>query len=137
MIETFNYYLENNLVKRVPVNPDIIGALLKRAEIRLKLASQQPSEEEAPLVFEQVYESMREAAQALLQKQGFKPFSHEALVAFMIENKFNPATINMFNKYRILRNKSVYEAAEISVDKCKEAKSFAEKFIPKIKEKIK
>ena len=137
MIETFNYYIEKNLVRKVPVNPNVIKSLLKRSEIRLKLASNQPSKEEAPIVFEQVYESMREATQALLQKHGFKPFSHEALVAFMIENNFDPSIINIFNKYRILRNKSVYEAAEISVDKCKEAKSFAEKFIPKIKEKIK
>ena len=55
----------------------------------------------------------------------------------MIKNKFDPVVVNTFNKYRILRNKSVYEAVEISEDKCREAIDFARKFIPKIREKLK
>jgi uncharacterized protein (UPF0332 family) len=138
MIKQFDYYVKNNLVKKTTINFDVVNALLKRAELRLKLNSKkQFTDEESSIVFEQIYESVREATQALLQKQGFKPFSHEALVAFMIKNKFEPSIVNTFNKYRILRNKSVYEAVEISENKCQEAIEFAKKFIPKIKERLK
>ena len=44
--------------------------------------------------------------------------------------------INSFNRYRILRNKAVYKGEKISVDMCKEALMFLEKFLPKLKKEF-
>ena len=41
-----------------------------------------------------------------------------------------------FFDYRILRNKSVYQAEKISIDKCSEAIKFAKLILPEIKRKF-
>ena len=90
------------------------------------------------MIFEEVYESIREASQALMQLAGYKPLSHEALIAFLLKNKYlSEEKANILDGYRVLRNKSVYQAEKISVEKCNEAIKFARVTLSEIKEKFK
>ena len=69
--------------------------------------------------------------------KGYKPYSHEAIISFLKEfYNFKEYDINVFNRYRILRNKSVYGSEKISVGKCKEALYFLCAFLPKIKKEF-
>lgn len=119
-------------------NPAIAKSLLNKANIRLKrIIRDKISDEESSIIFEDIYESLREAFQAFMQLKGYKPYSHEALVAFLKERQlFSMHIINDFNRYRVLRNKSVYEAKIVSVETCKDALKFAKVLLPKIKKRV-
>lgn len=139
MIRNFKYYLDNNLVRKTDINPSLVQSLFSKAEVRLqRVIKDKIIEKESSIIFEDIYESIREAIQALIQIKGFKPYSHEVLVSFLNEEKlFSQKIINDFNRFRILRNKSVYEAEKISIETCEEALRFARDFLPKIREKLK
>jgi uncharacterized protein (UPF0332 family) len=139
VISPFAYYIKKNLAKKTDANPGIANALLNKASVRLKRISKvKIAEEESSIVFEDIYESIREALQSLMQVKGYKPYSHEALLAFVKEEKLlSESIINDANRYRILRNKSVYEAKKISLGTCREALEFANKLMPEIKKKAK
>ena len=126
MIERFDYYLKENLVKKESVDISEAKALFKRAQDRLKyIKKQEINEFNSPFIFEDIYECMREAVQSLMSLRGYKPYSHEVLIAFLKEfYKMKNEDINNFNRFRILRNKVVYKAKVVSVEICKEALNF-------------
>jgi len=136
MIREFEYYVETNAVQKKTPNIAMAKALLEKAELRLsKTATSHIVSEQAALVLEDAYESAREAAQSLMELFGFKPYSHEALIAFLKQKQLLGANdIDKFNRYRILRNKSIYEAEQFSVKTATEAVAFAKASIPKIRE---
>jgi len=139
MIKEFRYYLDNNFVRKGSLDVAKAKALIKKAEGRIKFSikSRQINEETAPYVFEDIYECLREASQALMSLEGYKPYSHEAIISFLKEfYDFKEYDIDSFNRYRILRNKSVYGGEKISIGKCKEALHFLHTFLPKIKKEF-
>jgi len=139
MIRPFQFYIDEKLVVKTPVNVSMAKALLQKAEIRLnRVKSNKIEEAETSIVFEDIYECLREASQSLIELKGFKPYSHEALVAFLKDYKMLPdAAINIFDTYRILRNNSVYKAEKISLHKCLEALEFAKSILPELAGKMK
>ncbi len=138
MIQPFRYYVSKKLVRRTGANPAIAKSLIKKSSLRLqRIMKEKISDEESSIVFEDIYESIRESIQAIIQLKGYKPYSHEALVSFLKEEQlFSPQIINNINRYRILRNKSVYEAKKVSIETCKDALKFAKELLPEIKKKI-
>ncbi len=138
MIKSFEYFIGESLVRKEIPNKSLAKDLVEKAEIRLsRVLKSEIEEREASIVFEDVYEIIREAAQAIMELKGYKPYSHEALIAFLKEGKYLPEReITVLNNYRVLRNKSVYRAEKISVEKCKEALDFAKATLPLIKNKV-
>jgi len=138
MIKKFQYYLDENLVKKKPSNKEEAKSLINKSMKRLEyLKSQQINELTAPFIFENIYEAMREASQALMSLRGYKPYSHEALISFLKEHyQFSRYFLSSFDRYRILRNKSVYNAAKISTITCKDALGFLNKYLPRIKKEF-
>ncbi|PIN80934.1 hypothetical protein COV16_00140 [Candidatus Woesearchaeota archaeon CG10_big_fil_rev_8_21_14_0_10_34_8] len=138
MIKKFEYYVEKNMVKKGIRDISLAKSLIKKAEARLeRIKTEEISEAKSALIFEDAYEAVREAAQSLMQVMQYKPYSHEAVVAFVKDNKYlDENNSNKFNNYRILRNKSVYLAENISEEKSKEAVEFAKDIVPKMKAKL-
>ncbi len=138
MIQPFNYYIKKGFVRKSLFDPIIAKELFRKGEVRLsRLSKNPPTEEESSIFFEDVYESLRESTQSLMELGGFKPYSHEALIAYLEEKKILlPEELNTLNNYRILRNNSVYKAEKVSINKCEEALLFAHKLLPRIKEKL-
>jgi uncharacterized protein (UPF0332 family) len=138
MIRNFEYYEEKNMVKKSMPNPSMARSLTEKARVRLKLLNEKDiPEETSPIIFEETYEAVREAAQSLMQLKGFKPYSHEAVIAFIIKEELMPERFTRtFDRYRILRNKSVYEAQKVSTETCKEALNFAKEEVLNIKNKL-
>lgn len=135
MIHDFEYYIQNNMVKRSVISKPLAKSLLEKAELRVKrLSREEIREEMSSIMFEEAYEAMREASQALMQMKGFKPYSHEAVIAFLIkENAFPEQTTKSLDRYRVLRNKSVYEAQKISPETLMEALKFVKAYVPEAK----
>lgn len=136
MILEFQYYLDNNLARRATPDRGEAEALMSKAEGRLKffIKIKEINENTASYIFEDIYEGLREASQALMSLKGYKPYSHEALISFLEEFfSLSKLDITTFDRYRILRNKTVYKGEKISAQTCKEALKFLLIFLPKLK----
>lgn len=82
----------------------MIGRASKRLEY---VRSQLINEDNSPFLFEDIYEVMRECIHCLMAANGYKPYSHEATVAFLEEyykSYFGEKLVEAFNRYRIIRN---------------------------------
>lgn len=138
MVYPFNYYLKKKLIKRSKGSASEAQALLKRAKARMEyVENQEIKEDNAVFIFEDIYEALREAIQSLLAVKGYKPYSHEALVAFMKEfyqKEFTTQEIETFNRYRIIRNNIVYRASSIDAKEAEKALQYVKKMISKIGE---
>lgn len=135
MIENFEFYVNNAMVKKTTPNRESAAALMNRAYSRLEyVRSQKVTKETAAFIFEDIYEVLREGSQALMELNGFKPYSHEAQVAFLRDKyKVREDLVSTFDRLRILRNKSVYGAGNISPETCNEALRFAVSILPELK----
>jgi len=135
MIEKFQYYLDARLVKKTSVDREEAKSLMNKSILRLEyIKKQEINEDTSSFIFEDIYETLREASQSLMSLKGYKPYSHEALISFLKEfYKFPEYEISAFDRYRILRNKTVYCAANVSPEVCKEALTLLEAFLPKLK----
>jgi uncharacterized protein (UPF0332 family) len=138
MIETFQHYLNEGSARKVKVDREEAKSLMKRASLRLDYVKKQEiNEDTSPFIFEDIYETLREAAQSLMSLKGYKPFSHEALISFLKEfYNFPEHEISAFDRYRILRNKTIYCAANVSTQVCKDALKFVEAFLPKLRKEF-
>ncbi len=47
---------------------------------------------------------MREAADSLLYHDGFKSFSHEASIVYLLKKGFNEHDVSEFDRFRKIRN---------------------------------
>ena len=138
MIKPFEYYINEKLVRKSIPNISMAKSLLQKSEIRLKrVKNEKITEENSSILFEDIYEILRESSQSLMEIKGFKPYSHEALVSFLKDYKLiSDEDANIIDNYRILRNNSVYKAEKVSLQKCEEALKFSGKMLPEIKSKF-
>ncbi len=139
MIMPFNHYLKNNLVKKASPDLGEAEALMKKAGGRLNFSikTRDINKDSAAYIFEDIYECLREAAQSIMALEGYKPYSHEALIAFLKEiAHFREADISSLDRYRILRNKTIYKGEYISPETCEESLKFLLNFLPKLKIKF-
>jgi len=122
--------------KKTP-DPEEAKSLFERARQRLGYTNDKTiTDRTAPFVLEDAYEVMRESAQSLMSIQGFKPYSHEATVSFVKDyyNKdFSEEEIRKFDKFRQLRNNSVYRAEPVTQNDAKECLKLSQVFVKKIK----
>ena len=134
MIFPFKYYIEERKVEKQTPNSQKASALMKKAIRRIDHINSQPlTAEDAEFLFEDIYESIREAGQALMAVNGYKPLSHEAVIAFVRDNyKISADKINRFDRCRKIRNKLVYEAEKVSIEDVKEALDFAISFVKEL-----
>ncbi len=138
MIKQFQFFINENLVRKSIPNASIAKSLFEKSELRLKRINKLNIEEsESSITFEDIYECLREASQSLMELKGYKPYSHEALISFLNEEKLlSLDKINILDNYRILRNNSIYKAETISLQKCLEALEFAKEFLPEINKRL-
>jgi len=139
MIMPFEYYLNEEKVEKQSPNSQKAIALMRKSIRRIEhVKIQTLNSEDAEFLFEDIYESIREAGQALMAIKGYKPLSHEAVIAFVRDiYKIDAEKINRFDRYRKIRNKLVYEADKISIDDVKGALQFAIIFVPELNRLLK
>ncbi len=139
MINKFDYYLKNGKVRRKTPDPIEAKSLFIKSKERLEYIKKEINETTAKFVLEDTYDTIRESTQSLMSLSGFKPYSHEATISFLKEfykDNFSEEEIIKFDRFRELRNNSVYKAIEISVSDAESCLCFATMFINKIKNLI-
>ena len=136
-IKPFKYYIENNKVKKKVRNQEEGTALLKKAKARLEYVKKQILDEQSSeFIFEDAYESVREAAQSLMSLNGYKPYSHEATISFLKEffKEFTEGELHDFDYFRRERNLAIYTGKGILKEETEEIIVFAEKFLEKVED---
>ncbi len=132
----FKVYLEDGKVRRKTPDPEKAKALFQKAEKRLKYICE-INEENASFILENAYEIIRETIQALMSIRGFKPYSHKAMVSYLSEyfqDEFKEHQIREFDRFRKLRNNSVYGAESVSVEEAEECLELSCSYVNKVKE---
>lgn len=137
MITSFDNYLRLGKAKKKTPDPEESKALLNKAKDRLEYLNEKGiNNKTAKFILEDAYEAVREAAQALMSMKGFKPYSHEATISFIRDfysSYFKEEDIFNFDRFRQLRNNSIYKAVEIEEEDAKSSLLFAKHFIGKVK----
>lgn len=136
MINSFKNYLNTGYVKKKTPDTEEAKALLEKAKNRIQYTkSREINDRTSQFVLEDAYEAIRESAQALMSVKGFKPYSHEATISFIKEfynSEFNEQELSKFDRFRQLRNDSVYKAKIVTKEDSKASILFAIEFINKI-----
>ena len=109
-MKDFELFVQNGDVKKQAPDNNLSDSLIKDSIKRLEYSkSPHLSEENAKYIYENAYESLREAADALLFIKGFKSFSHEATISFVQRfDEFSVREISEFDRMRVKRNGMKY-----------------------------
>lgn len=137
MIEKFENYLTKEGAKRAQPNLALARSLIKDMNSRIKDISFLELNKFPKIIFEQVYDALRDFADALLAIDGFKAYSHEASFSYLEKYNFDNISLFLLDKFRYRRNGSKYYGQIILVDEAKEILEFYKKNKDKIKEIIK
>lgn len=137
MVKEFAFYLDKGDVKRQKPDVNLSAATLNEGEERLEFALSLQKNAKPKYVLENAYESMREAADALLYAQGFKSYSHEASISYLPKDSFSDAERSEFDRFRKIRNGIKYYGGDCTEEDAENAIALAQKIIPKIKSSLK
>ncbi len=136
-MKEFNFFLETGEVKKQSPNISLAKSTLGSGIDRLKTTKAILHIVKPKYILENAYESAREAADALLYQEGFKSFSHEASIIYLIKKGFNESELNDFDSFRKIRNKIKYYGGDCNANEAQRALALAEKIINKIQRLIK
>ena len=105
-IDNFEEYIERGKVREDNIDPSQARSLLKRSESKFQTMEKlEIDEDTATDYLENVYEASKMLVQSSMALDGFKPYSHEAVIAYAIDilalGMVNASTLN---RYRKLRN---------------------------------
>lgn len=137
MVKEFTFFLKKYFVKRQHPDKNLAYATYAECIDRLQFAKHVLKNEKIKYALENAYEAMREAADTLLYFDGFKSYSHEASIAYLLEKGFSEHDLQELDRFRKIRNDIKYYGGDCDEDDAKTAIKLAEKIIPKIKEWIK
>jgi hypothetical protein len=130
----FEEFINTEDVRRTTRDAGLARSLRKDAEERVELILQlELTEKSATLIFEQVYEALRECIDALLALQGYKSYSHVASIAFLQNHPaFMEAEINKLDNAREKRNLAKYYAKPVPPSETKEIITLYRELKPKL-----
>ena len=133
MVKDFEFFLNKGDVKRQSPDENLSKATLKDSIERLELSKNMLNRFKAKYVLENAYEVMREAADSVLYKEGFKSYSHEASIVYLLKKGFNEQDIAEFDRFRKIRNSIKYYGGDCDESDAQSAIKLAEEVIRKIK----
>ena len=87
MVKEFEFFIRKGDVRRQSSDLALSHATLQGALDRLQFAKTITTP--TKYILENAYEAMREAADALLYKDGFKSYSHEASISYLLKKGFS------------------------------------------------
>lgn len=130
----FESFIGTKDLRKVSPDPGLAESLTKDAQQRSKLILQLPlSKESATLVFEQIYESLRQCIDALLALKGYKSYSHVASIAFLQTCKeFSEGDIQKMDNAREKRNLAKYYAKQVEVTETQDLIVFYHQIKPRL-----
>ncbi len=120
----FQHYLQRKKVHKVSPNKELAASLLKSVEDREKLTLKLDVKEYSRIVFENLYDCLRELLDALLALDGYKSYSHEAAISYLKSFNVPESIISDLDRFRAARNDSKYYGKIPSLENAEEIKKF-------------
>lgn len=123
-IDGFEDYIERGKVREEKGDPSQASSLLRRSESKFQTMEKLGiNEDTATDYLENVYESCKMLLQSLMALDGYKPYSHEAVIAYAIdEHELGMVNANTLNRYRKLRNDISYRGEIATEDEAENIK---------------
>ncbi len=123
-------YLDKGSLKKR--SPDINRALslINVAEITANATLKIPlNEENAIMIFRELYEALRQLGDAKLWKLGYEARQHEPSIKILMDAEIKDKIIlNRLDRFRIIRNDANYRGNQITLDQAKEILEFWKKY---------
>lgn len=137
-MKIFEEYLKKGLVKTRKENTARVKSILEEVDKRLKFFNAIPiSEESANYIIENMYDVMRELIEAKLLLEGYKSYSHEAIVSYLKKLGFSSSEVGFMDELRDIRNHTKYYGHLVNSEYAKKVSEFVNKAYPKLKGMIK
>ena len=133
MVKDFEYFLNRGDVKKQKSDRNMSKATFKDSMERLELSKSLLKRAKSKYVLENAYESMREASDSLLYLEGYKSFSHEASIVYLLKKDFSEQDIIEFDRFRKIRNGIKYYGGDCEDSDAELSIKLAERVIRKIK----
>lgn len=128
----FKFYLNEGKVKKQKAGTELAKSLIHDAGERVKQVSKLDTTTFSKIIFENVYDALREILDALLAVDGYKSYSHEASIVYLRKYQIEDSTITELDNLRYKRNSSKYYGKDVSEDDAKEILNFHRKYSGKI-----
>jgi len=131
-LKDFNYYIESEQVKKQSSSPAEARSLRVQARERFKhrVEDENVTKDNSTFLFEDAYEALRQHLKSFMAEDGYKPYSHEALIAYSEEkNYLTESEANKLDKYRKIRNDIRYRGETAQKDRAIEIIKLAEKIL--------
>ncbi len=135
-MKDFEFFLKKGDVKKQSPDKNLSNATFKDSLERLELAKNLLQKAKPKYILENAYEAMREAADSILYREGYKSFSHEASIIYLIKKGFSEQDIIEFDRFRKIRNGIKYYGRDCDESDAGSAIKLAEKIIGKIKKML-
>ncbi|MDY6774157.1 MAG: hypothetical protein SVS85_03055 [Candidatus Nanohaloarchaea archaeon] len=126
-IDGFEDYVERGEVRDSETDPSKAESMKKRATSKFENMERLGVDEETATDYvENVYEAAKLLVQSFMARDGHRPYSHEAVIAYAVDElEVGMVDANRFNRYRKLRNDIAYRGEVATV---KEAEDIRELF---------
>ncbi len=123
-MKEFERYLDEGKVRVVASDPELAISLLKNVKEREKSVFELDIKKFPLLVFENIYDCLRELLDAILALDGFKSYSHEATLIYIKKFNFPESSLFDLDRFRRKRNDSKYYGFSHSENDTHEIKEF-------------
>ena len=128
----FSYYLQTKDVKKQFVDLNTAKATARDALDRITLATHLHKKEKPKYVLESSYEAIRELIDAILYLDGYKSYSHEASVAYLLELHIARQEAEKIDWLRVKRNRIKYYGEDVSEENAQYALELSKKIIEEL-----
>ncbi|MBI3051204.1 hypothetical protein HYY74_01995 [Candidatus Woesearchaeota archaeon] len=132
MVREFRFYLTKGDVRKQKPDRNLALAVLRDSMERLALCRSISDKAKHKYVLENAYDAMREAADSLLYLDGYKSYSHEASISYLMGKGFSESDILELDRFRKIRNGIKYYGGDCDEPDAKSAMKLSERIIERI-----
>src|SRR3990172_758265 len=90
----FEYFVQSGEVRKVSVDKSLAESLIFDMEYRIKTSSALDTKTYSKIVFENFYDALRDFCDALLALIGYKSYSHEASIIYLMKEGFDVVSVS-------------------------------------------
>ena len=131
-MKEFMFFVNVKDVKKQSPDKNLAKATARDSIERLQMAKSIINSQKPKYVLENAYESIRELIDAILYLEGYKSYSHEASVAYLIDLGFSIAEATKIDLLRRKRNGIKYYGENVTKEEAESSLKIAESTIKKL-----
>jgi uncharacterized protein (UPF0332 family) len=131
-LKEFSFFLATNAVRKQQPNVHLAQATARESLDRIEMAKGILRSQKPKYALENAYEAVRELIDAILFLKGYKSYSHEASVSYMMDLGFSEGEMGQIDRLRRRRNGIKYYGEDASLEEAEEAVKIAGTVIKKL-----